>query len=260
MLTEPKAIVRALLSPFIGHQKAKNWQEALKKSSGWSSEKTLKHDSQFQFNEWSNEIDSVFVLDERFMQIATAFMSIDPQPGSNGLRSISVLDIGGGFGKYFFLLRRFCPNVVWTWVVVETEAQCKSIPEELKSTYGISFRSDIPTDQNFDVGLLSGVIEYVEQPFELLELVSSICEAVILNRTPLTPFSKDIVAIQRPGFLNSRGSYPLHMFSEEVFIKKLEALGEISMRWFVPQDSPVIRFHHFPQQGLVFRSRRLSSV
>jgi putative methyltransferase (TIGR04325 family) len=259
-IKDPKVFARAILSPIIGHRKVKSWEIAIKKSSGWSSERTLKHEKQFQFKQLMNEIESDFVHDERFMQLATAFFSIERKTPTNESPTISVLDVGGGFGKYFYLFSKFFPNITWAWVVVETESQCQSIPAQLKNTPGVTFCSEIPNNRKFDIGLLSSVIEYVEKPFELLNHVSEICETIVLNRIPLTPFKEDIVAIQRPGIFETRGSYPLHMFSEETFINRLNDLGKMPLRWFVPQDSPVVRFHHFPEQGMVFIPKRNTSV
>jgi putative methyltransferase (TIGR04325 family) len=259
-IKNPKVFARAILSPIIGHRKAKSWDIAIRKSAGWSSERTLKHEKQFQFKELMYEIESDFVRDERFMQLAAAFFSIDRKTPTYDSSKISVLDVGGGFGKYFYLFSKFFPNITWAWVVVETESQCESIPAQLRSTPGVTFCSEIPTNRKLDIGLLSSVIEYVEKPFELLQHVSEICEAIVLNRIPLTSFKEDIVAIQRPGIFETRGSYPLHMFSEKIFIDRLTALGKISLRWFVPQDSPVVRFHHFPEQGMVYLPKRHTSV
>jgi hypothetical protein len=65
------------------------------------------------------------------MQLAADFFTINRKTPTNESPTISVLDVGGGFGKYFYLFSKFFPDVTWTWVVVETESQCESIPEQL---------------------------------------------------------------------------------------------------------------------------------
>ena len=255
-----KVLIRALLSPFIGHRIAKDWNTAVKKSAGWSSAKTLEHERRFQYSELMNQITSDVVLDERFFQIAAAFLSTKKHEQYWETKKISVLDVGGGYGKYFFLFNKFFPNFSWQWTVVETASQCDAMPIELKSNPGIRFCSEIPRGEKFDIGLMSSVIEYVEKPFELLATVALQCEEIVLNRIPLSPFKKNYIAIQRPGFFESRGSYPLHLFSEKIFLDRLKEYGTVTLRWLVPQDSPVVRFKHFPEQGLVFQPRHSSSV
>jgi putative methyltransferase (TIGR04325 family) len=260
MISDPKVIARAFLSPFIGHRIVKNWTLAIENSAGWDSEKTIKHEKKFQFDELVTELGSDSILDERFLQLAAAFFSVFTSRQLSSKNEVSVLDIGGGYGKYFYMFNKWFPNITFDWTVVETESQCDAMPDSMKASSQIKFCSSIPSSKIFDICLMSGVIEYVEKPFDLITTISEVSDSVILNRVALSPFKKNYCAIQRPGLFESRGSYPLHLFSEDYFLKKLQSLGEISLRWYVPQDSPVVRFHHFPQQGLVFQPRRHTSV
>ena len=112
----------------------------------------------------------------------------------------------------------------------------------------------------FDIALLSGVLQCVEKPFELLDKLMDLTEFFILNRLPLTRSGADRICIQRPGLLESSGSYPVHILSEEKLIKYFEARGEIFARWLVPQDISVVRFEKIVNQGLTFRPHRRGPI
>ena len=140
----------------------------------------------------------------------------------------------------------------FNWTVLETEGHCSIVPEFLKSASGLTFISELPKETpQFDVALLSSVIQYVEDPYGLLEFACSNSNAVIVNRLPLSRHKADRVAVQRPGLLNSKGSYPVHIFSESVFLNRLKSFAEVAARWMVPRDSAVIRFKYVENQGML---------
>jgi putative methyltransferase (TIGR04325 family) len=256
MVKNLKVLIRGLLAPVIGFSLAKDWQTAKLKTSGYEGDATL--DSLASRIE-SLETPEKLPHDERLVEITKVFRDSTKQ--NKDSQPIRVLDIGGSFGEHFFHLQKLMPEHFFDWTVLETEGHCAIIPEFLTSIKGLRFISEPPAiDQHFDIALLSSVIQYVDSPYDLLTMALQISDSVIINRLPLSPYAKDRVAIQRPGLLGSKGSYPVHIFSETVFTKYLEPIAEIGSRWMVPQDSAVIRFKYIENQGFLLKSRRNTSV
>ena len=256
MVKNLKVLIRGLLAPVIGFSLAKDWQTAKLKTSGYEGDATL--DSLASRIE-SLETPDKLPHDARLVEIAKA--SRDSTKQNNDSQPIRVLDIGGSFGEHFFHIKKLMPEHSFNWTVLETEGHCAIIPEFLTSIKGLQFISEPPAiNQHFDIALLSSVIQYVDDPYDLLTMALHISDSVIINRLPLSPYAKDRVAIQRPGLLGSKGSYPVHIFSETTFTKYLEPIAEIRSRWMVPQDSAVIRFKYIENQGFLLKPRLNTSV
>jgi putative methyltransferase (TIGR04325 family) len=251
-----KIFIRGLLAPAIGFSLTRDWDTAKRRTSGYEGKATL--------NSLSSRIEALkaptdLPHDDRLNEIVKAIRDSGLQ--TNNQKPIRVLDIGGSFGEHFFHLQKLMPEHSFDWTVLETEGHCSIIPEFLTSIKGLRFISEPPaSDQHFDISLLSSVIQYVDAPYDLLTTALQISDSVIVNRLPLSPYSKDKVAIQRPGLLGSKGSYPVHIFSETAFTKYLEPIAIIGSRWMGPQDSAVIRFKYIENQGFLLKPRRITSV
>lgn len=256
MVKNLKVLIRGLLAPVLGFSLAKDWETAKRRTSGYEGKATLRS--------LSARIEVLGALadlphDARLNEIVKAIRGSALQVKSMTL--IRVLDIGGSFGEHFFHLQKLMPEYCFEWTVLETEGHCSILPEFLASIKGLQFICEPPkSDQHFDIALLSGVLQYVDAPYELLTMALGVSDSMIVNRLPLSPYSKDKVAIQRPGLLGKKGSYPVHIFSETVFTEYLEPIAEIRSRWMVPQDLAVIRFKYIEHQGLLLKPRRNTSV
>ena len=253
MIQKVKIFIRGLLAPIIGFSLAKDWVTAKRRTSGYEGKATLKS--------LSSRIEALADLphDDRLNEIVNAIRSSAFLVQSS--TPIRVLDIGGSFGEHFFHLQKLMPEYNFEWTVLETEGHCSIIPEFLTSIKELRFISEPPkSDLHFDIALLSSVFQYVDAPYDLLTMSLQISDLVIVNRLSLSPYAKDKVAIQRPGLLGSKGSYPVHIFSETTFTKYLEPIAEIRSRWMVPQDSAVIRFKYIENQGFLLKPRRNTSV
>jgi putative methyltransferase (TIGR04325 family) len=242
-----KIFIRGLLSPVLGFSLSKNWKTASSKSSGYESKSTLET--------LKLRIEKIAHLenpedDPRIRVVLSHIKDLISDIPLN--EEVQVLDIGGSFGEYFFYATRAIDTHTFNWTVLETEGHCSIVPEFLKSTSGLTFISELPKEApRFDIALLSSVIQYVEYPYELLEFACSKANAVIVNRLPLAHYTTDRAAVQRPGLLNSKGSYPVHIFSESVFLNRVSSFAEVASRWMVPQDSAVIRFKYVENQGML---------
>jgi putative methyltransferase (TIGR04325 family) len=251
LLPEPIRIgLRGLLAPVIGFLVAKSWGDAVARSNGYQSNKTITSliiSDPIAFTNTSNPC----FIGNRLQQIASAFLE---GVASSNKNTIRVIDVGGGLGQYFFLLEKLAPSIQFEWVILETTALCelaKSVAPTKKNIGWISSLAD--TQGTFDIALLSSVIQYVESPFHLLDDLMKVAKFLILNRLPLTSSRNQKICIQRPGFFESKGSYPVNILAEDEVITYFEARGKILSRWLVPQDVAVVRFKKIINQGLTFR-------
>jgi len=242
--------LRGLLAPAFGFRVVKSWSDAVAHSSGYQSKRTI--DSLVS----SDPIDpanfsSHFFIGNRLQQIASAFLE---GVASRNKNTIRVLDVGGGLGQYFFLLEKLAPSIQFEWVILETTALCELAKSVAPPEKNIKWISSLDDAQGiFDIALLSSVIQYLESPFELLDDLIKVAKFLIVNRLPLISSRNEKICIQRPGFRESKGSYPVHILNEDKVIAYFEARGQILCRWFVPQDVAVVRFKKIINQGLTFR-------
>jgi putative methyltransferase (TIGR04325 family) len=243
--------IRGILAPIIGFRVAKSWGDATSRSSGYQSPQTINSligsDPVSEQNHVSENL-----IGSRFQQVASAFL--EGVASAQLQTTIRVLDIGGGLGEYFFLLEKIVPSLTVHWTIVETSAVCELAIRTVPAQTNLVWTDSVDhVEGNFDIVLMSSVIQYVENPYELLNIGIEKSNFLILNRCPLTTSKTGVVCIQRPGFFESKGSYPVHMLSETELISHLRSRGEILSRWLVPEDVAVVRFKKIVNQGLTFR-------
>ena len=252
MIPEPiRDGIRGFLAPIIGFRVAKSWSDATSRSSGYQSPQTINSlVGSDPVDELNQGIESH--VGSRFQQIASAFLEGIAAVQHQSM--VRVLDIGGGLGEYFFLFEKMVPSLELQWTIIETPVVCELARSTTPTRANLSWINRLDdAEGHFDIALMSGVIQYVERPYELLNKGIEKSDFLILNRCPITHSQRRVVCIQRPGFFESKGSYPVHMLSETELISYLEARGEILTRWMVPEDVAIVRFRRIVHQGLTYR-------
>jgi putative methyltransferase (TIGR04325 family) len=243
--------IRGILAPIIGFRVAKSWADATSRSSGYQSPRTIDSLVGSDPVDEPNQVIESHV-GSRFQQVASAFLEGVASVQNQSM--IRVLDIGGGLGEYFSIFEKMVPSLQLQWTIVETPMVCELAKSTTPIRANLNWIDSLDlTEGHFDITLLSGVIQYVERPYELLNNVIKKADFLILNRCPLTRSQGGVVCIQRPGFFESKGSYPVHMLSETELISYLESRGEILSRWMVPEDVAIVRFRQTVHQGLTYR-------
>ena len=116
------------------------------------------------------------------------------------------------------------------------------------------FYSKIPdcvTAQNPNVVLLSSVLQYVEDPYAVLEeLVQSDIDIVLIDRTSFHDNAEDMILVQQVGKNIYPASYPLWVFSKNKFINYLShafdiITHQVSPEGFVNYSNGVFSFDTF---------------
>ena len=170
-LPEPIRIgLRGLLAPAIGYRVAKSWTDAVMRSSGYESDSTMK--GILAANQTYKSKAGKF-MDNRIQQVACAFLGGIVNSG----KKIRVIDVGGAQGGYFLALQRLAPSIQFEWVILETSAMCELAKKVTSINRDISYVNSLNDVVGpFDIALLSGVLQCVEKPFELLDKLMDLTE------------------------------------------------------------------------------------
>ena len=139
---------------------------------------------------------------------------------------ISVLDFGGGLGSGYFQCRAFFPDSkLRSWAVVEQPRLANFGREEISRDALRFFRSieDALAWKDADVALFSGVLQYLEDPWEILNcIINSAIPYLIIDRHPCT-ITREMITVQVIPSSMYSASYPSWLFDCP---RMLERLGE----------------------------------
>ncbi len=244
MNQKTKAIFRNWLHPVIlnlilkfkgsgvyFHGNFSNWQKASDLCQGYDDEKILANvlasTLKVKNGEAVYERDSVlFDHIEYAWPVTAALMWVAARSSGR----LNVLDFGGSLGSSYFQNRKFLqtiPELVWN--VIEqphyVEAGHSYIEDEHLHFY--KNIDDCLKENNSNVVLLSSVLQYLQEPFEILDrLLSSKIDTLIIDRTSYLKSSKvGLIKIQHVPENIYKASYPCHFFIEKDVVNHIENFG-----------------------------------
>jgi putative methyltransferase (TIGR04325 family) len=187
-------------------------------------------------------------IDGRFQQVHSALCVARDYLRKD---TLSVLDIGGANGGYFFRMRALMPATRLMWQVVETPsivAACAPLAGSL-----MTFSERIPSDKVFDVALISGTLQYLSRPFDALREATRSAEWTILTRVPTHRAPTKFMIQTVPDHIH-KGSMPIHIFSIDDLTSALKANGKIELSWAVTLDDPAFVGMDISNFGYLVRS------
>ena len=170
-------------------------------------------------------------IDGRFQQVHSAICVARDRMRKQAL---SVLDIGGANGSYFFRLKPLLPATELKWHVVETSnmvAACQSI-----ASPHITFSTDIPDGLVWDIALISGALQYIPNAYEILGNAARAAKWLILTRLPIHDGPNDRFMVQTVPAHIHEGSMPIEIFSVTRIEAAILELGTIELSWSVSLD------------------------
>lgn len=145
--------------------------------------------------------------------------------------NLSVLDFGGSLGSTYFqhlTMLKSLPALQWS--VVEQEAYIE-VGNELIADGNLQFYKtpqDCIKDRKPNVLLLSSVLQYIEQPYALLnQLLSVEFDYVIISRTTVTDYTDDHITIQNVPESIYKASYPAWFFNVDKLLKVFEGKYDV---------------------------------
>jgi putative methyltransferase (TIGR04325 family) len=222
----PPFLLRILTGLFYGwHGNYSSWDEALKKSSGYSSQNILEKvkDSALKVKNGIAVYERDSLLFDHFeysFPLLSGLLWIAGQ--KNG--KLNVLDFGGSLGSTYFQNKSFLDTLAEVnWCIVEQPEVVKTGIENFENQRLHFFYSIDECLKTFDIHvvLLSSVLQYLENPYRFLdEILSQTPEYIIIDRTPFIK-GNDRITIQTVNPKIYNGSYPCWFFNENNFVSFL---------------------------------------
>lgn len=154
---------------------------------------------------------------------------------------LAVLDFGGGLGSSYFQCREFLAEVrELNWAVVE-QPRLVSIGQQEIARDALAFFSTIDEAlavHRPDVVLLSSVLQYLEEPWAILEqIIAAGIPYLVIDRHPCT-LTRELITVQVvPPSLYS-ASYPSWLFDCPRMLARLERHYRLLAAW-EGKDPPI---------------------
>ena len=224
-----------------------SWSDAAKASSGYGEasilNKTIEAVRKVTKGEMAFERDGVpFREMQHSFPLAWALMRTAARYGR-----LHVLDFGGALGSSYFQSRQLlnCGRSL-KWAIVEQASHVTAGNKEFANSE-LSFYRSIESacaENEYDVLLLSGVIQYLPDPLGFLgHVLDRRIPSIIVDRTPFMANGIARLTVQHLPKRIYRACYPAWFLSEEDFTAKFVRQYETIATW------PALDKHH-PQGGL----------
>jgi putative methyltransferase (TIGR04325 family) len=146
--------------------------------------------------------------------------------------SLNLIDFGGALGSTYFQHLAFLKEIAHVrWNIVE-QPHFVAFGEENLSSPNLYFYEDLSTcfeASKANTILLSGLLSYLPEPYQLLTEIQSLgFKYIIIERTPFITSTSDMLTVQYVNQTNLyQGSYPAWIFSEEKLKKALESTYDL---------------------------------
>jgi putative methyltransferase (TIGR04325 family) len=243
------AVGSVLPDRFQRFEVVSDWDDAERRSIGYEQSTIQTHNPTAAAN---GEADHRLTSRDLQFIAAVGICLASSRPGP----PVRVLDFGGAFGHYFDVAVSAFPNLSWEWAVVETPGLV-SLTAGTKAQASISWTSnlDAKLGERWDFVLASGSLHCVLDPMGVLAKLAGIAPYVLLTRLPLWPVDHHLPAVQRLSRWDQGGAYPLWFFSEAVFLEEVRAIGDVVLRFDVPEDSSRIAGHRNTYAGMLIRTK-----
>ncbi|MCU0460406.1 MAG: methyltransferase, TIGR04325 family [Bacteroidales bacterium] len=204
------------------HGNYPSWEDAKKRSRGYDSEEIIRKVSSSAAAVRDGlkpyERDSVLYSEIQYsFQLLSILMLVAAQRKG----TLNVMDFGGALGSTYFQNKKFLDTLQEVnWSIVE-QPRFTEIGIREFSTDRLHFFNTADDCYNSftpDIILLSSVLQYIEEPYKLLDsLISRKPEYILFDRTPFIN-GKDRITIQKvhPAIYNA--TYPCWFFNKSKFL------------------------------------------
>jgi putative methyltransferase (TIGR04325 family) len=196
----------------------KSWTEALADTKSYSDDEI--------FNRTKQSINKVIQGTKKYERDTILFDRIEfeyHQASLSGLlkvaltigrETLNILDFGGSLGTLYFAMKSFLNPINLNWNIVEQEHYVKYGKDNIKCINFYYNLEDCLQEQKIDVVIFSSVLQYLENPYDLLEfVVSQNIKHIILDRTAILPDSERLTIQKVPPSIYD-SSYPAWFLNE----------------------------------------------
>lgn len=276
MLTKIKEILRLLIPPlfwsFLRQLKANlvtgltpgfqgpysSWEKAKALSNGWDSpeitEKTFQAAIKVRDGLVEFEQDTIVRNKIVYSETILAFLLLNLSLHKD---HINIIDFGGSLATNYFQHRKILSGMSLAgikWRIIERPI-LTNLGREHFANEQLTFFSNIEdTYQNRDYAsdsyLFSGLLQYLPNPFDLLDQVIQVGGAKVLafDRLLVSPTDEHSVYLQVPASDCYSATYPVWCFSRNLFIEYLVSKGFTLVEHFTSDPD---RF--FDHAGMLFK-------
>jgi putative methyltransferase (TIGR04325 family) len=204
-----------------------SWSEAVHASTGYDSDVILQKTKdalvKVKIGEAVYERDSVLFDEIQYSwPLLAGLMWAAARSGGR----LNVLDFGGSLGSTYFQNHAFLkqlPDVRWS--VIE-QAEYIRVGKEFFEDDILRFYptiDDYSAENTPDVVVLSSVLQYLENPYEILSrLLELRSDCIILDRTPFWEGGEDHICVQHVPASIYPASYPIWIFSKNRFLQFIQ--------------------------------------
>jgi putative methyltransferase (TIGR04325 family) len=206
------------------HGKFHHWEEARKFCTGYDTEIILNRIKEARLNVLEGK--AVYERDAQlFDEITYTWPLLAALLWAASLNNniLNIIDFGGSLGSSFFQNRLFLSHLKLNWNIVE---QPELVDFGKKYVEGDSIKfyyniEDCIKDQVVDTIIFAGSIQYLENPYLLIEkIIDYKFRSIIFDRTPFTYDGTEFIAIQNVPARIYKGSFPIWFFSLDKFINQ----------------------------------------
>lgn len=219
-----------------------DYSSAFEDADGYDSgailEKVLISTQQVQRGDAAYERDSVTFaqLDFNWPMLSALLLAYAKDDGY-----LNVLDFGGALGSSFFQHRTVLNDLPsFQWNVVE-QVHYASVGKEKIKEEGLQFYASIAecvNEQQPNVILLSSVLQYLPDPYQILHELSGVgAKVMVIDRTPMSSVTSDRLVVQRVPPSIYEACYPMWIFSRNKLLSFLEPRWELVARTMGPEGA-----------------------
>jgi len=260
----PPVLVSLILKLLQGNKKQfsgdyPSWQAALDVAGSYDAPAILEQVRQASLKVKHGEIaferDSVCFEQEDYRWPTIACLLRDAAENDGHLR---VLDFGGSLGCFYFQHRKFFNALKEIrWAVVEQSHFVACGKSEFQSEYLYFYDSikECIANGSVDVVFCSSVLQYLEQPYRVLDSLAEIrADYIIFDRTGFVRSNRDLLSVQYASFGEYKRNLPAWFLAKNDVINRLSSHDyELDME-FPCQESADIKDSEFI--GMAFKLRR----
>ena len=194
------------------------WQDAARNSTGYNSpgilEKVYQAALMVKAGRAVYERDSVLFNEIQYSwPLLAGLMWVVAQ----SVGELNLVDFGGALGSSYFQNRQFLKNLRRVrWNIVEQKHYVDVGKKDFESDE-LRFYYDLQScllENKPNIVLLSGVLQYLENPYKLLEQIKRLpFKFIIIGRTSFCDKGEDIIGVQKVPREIFNASYPCWVFS-----------------------------------------------
>lgn len=125
-----------------------------------------------------------------------------------------VLDMGGGAGYHYFIVKKLFPSLISEWTIIENKTMVR-LCNNLTIFKNLFFRSNFKINHKVDIFFSSCAINYLNNPINTLKKISRInCKYFFFTRMPLS--TDKYIKFDQYSLLSDNGPIRIHVDKDKI--------------------------------------------